>query len=426
MHHFHKNEIRFGRYSDNNKGKEQGDRWKDAEGFYSQKKYFESIRAFFYYLKDTSHDNVLHVQEENGGTFIFYQGSKKITGHYNETMLEAEVSLAAMPQPSVPVMRRLLELNFALYYTRYGLHGEVLCMRFDSDLKSVGPGKLYYGLKELATTGDSQDDLLLQDFTTLLPIRKDHLLSIPEEKKEIKYKYFQKWITETLNEIAVLDHHNNATGVGYLLGCLIFRIDYLLVPEGKLKQDIERILSIHLKKAESTQIEQNDQIIEEIRRLESKIRIEILDDFVQAKYTFATASPPTDQNIKETIQSTLQNYQYQKQFGITEPVIEYGLLYCQHQFSLPQAIRDLVLLFMMVNHADYFQEMGFSNWLFNNEITFDKEAINTTIEKITESWMWKYPLLKLKTDNLKWESLLTFNLSFAQEIEALNLEKKQD
>jgi hypothetical protein len=40
--------------------------------------------------------------------------------------------------------------------------------------------------------------------------------------------------------------------------------------------------------------------------------------------------------------------------------------------------------------------------------------------------MWKYPLLKLKTDNLKWESLLTFNLSFAQEIEALNLEKKQD
>lgn len=77
LHHIHTDEIRFGRYSDNNKGKEQGERWKDAEGFYSQKKYFESIRAFFDYLKDEGHDNVLHVQEGKGGSFTLYQGSKK-------------------------------------------------------------------------------------------------------------------------------------------------------------------------------------------------------------------------------------------------------------------------------------------------------------------------------------------------------------
>ena len=40
-------------------------------------------------------------------------------------------------------------------------------MRFDSDIETANPSKLYYGLKELATKADKQDDLLVQDFTRL-------------------------------------------------------------------------------------------------------------------------------------------------------------------------------------------------------------------------------------------------------------------
>ncbi|MFL5811254.1 MAG: hypothetical protein ACJ749_17160, partial [Flavisolibacter sp.] len=42
--------IRFGRYSDNNKSVEKVDRWNDAEALFKEKKYFESISAFFDYL----------------------------------------------------------------------------------------------------------------------------------------------------------------------------------------------------------------------------------------------------------------------------------------------------------------------------------------------------------------------------------------
>ena len=72
-----------------------------------------------------------------------------------------------MPQPSVPVMRRLLEMNFTLYYSRFALDNERLCMRFESDIETANPSKLYYGLKELATKADKQDDLLVQDFSSL-------------------------------------------------------------------------------------------------------------------------------------------------------------------------------------------------------------------------------------------------------------------
>ena len=102
---------------------------------------------------------MIHVQnvvyERNGaeGRFEFYQGSKIVRGNFNKEQLTAEVTLAKMPQPSVPVMRRLLEMNFNLYYSRFALDNDRLCMRFDSDIEGATPSKLYYGLKELSTKG---------------------------------------------------------------------------------------------------------------------------------------------------------------------------------------------------------------------------------------------------------------------------------
>src|SRR5438874_2590811 len=106
--------IRFGRYSDNNKSVEKVERWNEAESLFKEKRYYESLIAFFDYLRDDEEDNVIHTQEGYKGSFSFYQGSKVIRGYYDEKLFEAEIHLARMPQPGVPVMRRLLEMNFNL------------------------------------------------------------------------------------------------------------------------------------------------------------------------------------------------------------------------------------------------------------------------------------------------------------------------
>ena len=113
----------------------------------------------------------------------FYQGSKIVRGNFTNERFNAELTLAKMPQPSVPVMRRLLEMNFTLYYSRFALDNERLCMRFESDLETANPSKLYYGLKELATRGDKQDDLLVQDFGVLQMADNEHVADIPVPKK---------------------------------------------------------------------------------------------------------------------------------------------------------------------------------------------------------------------------------------------------
>ena len=119
-------EISFGRYSDNNKPLAKVNRWTDADNLFKEKKYPESLDAFFEYLRDDTIQNVVYERNGAEGRFLFYQGSKIVRGSFDGELLKAEVTLARMPQPSVPVMRRLLEMNFNLYYSRFSLDNDCL------------------------------------------------------------------------------------------------------------------------------------------------------------------------------------------------------------------------------------------------------------------------------------------------------------
>jgi hypothetical protein len=80
---------------------------------------------------------------------------------------------------------------------------------------------------------------------------------------------------------------------------------------------------------------------------------------------------------------------------------------------------------MMVNYGDYFRELGFRETYYTKETNeYNREAIFQKIEEIESRWRDKYPELKLKTDKLKFDSPVAFNLSFTTEIEYLNLETK--
>jgi hypothetical protein len=72
--------------------------------------------------------------------------------------------------------------------------------------------------------------------------------AIPQSEKEIKYEYLQKWIGQALDTIASVDAEKFSGGNAYILLALIYRIDYLIAPEGKLLYDLEKIGGIILRK----------------------------------------------------------------------------------------------------------------------------------------------------------------------------------
>jgi hypothetical protein len=420
--------IVFGRYSDNNKPVEKVEKWNEAESLFKEKKFHESLVAFFDYLADDAAENVKLEKQGKSGKFIFYQGSKIIRGFYNEEMLEAEVALACMPQPSVPVMRRLLEMNFALYYTRYAINGDKLCMMFDSDIETANPSKLYYGFKEVAVKADKQDDLLVQDFTSLLPVDTEHVAEIPEAEKDIKYKYMQIWIRETLDLIENVDGDKFSGGIAYLLLALAYRIDFLIVPEGKLLLNIEKIVDIYFKKDDRPVSEKNQDMIEEFMKLQARTKEDIFPHMFRSRYTFSIVMPQNHKTIADAIYNANQNiawYKENRRHDIAARISEYGIAYCQYSYSLPRPVTDFFQLFMMVNYPDYFSELGFKTKYFNKETNeFNKEQILATIHEIEDGWNTKYPELKIREDKLKFDDITSFNQTFTGEIEFLNLDTK--
>jgi len=420
-------DIPFGRYSDNNKPVAKVNRWSDADALYKEKKYTESIDAFFDYLRDDTAQNVVYERNGAEGRFHLYQGSKIVRGTFNNEGLKAEVTLARMPQPSVPVMRRLLEMNFNLYYSRFALDNDRLCMSFDSDIATASPSKLYYGLKELSTKADKQDDLLVQDFAMLETTDSEHITTISDSEKEVKFDYLQKWIKETLDTVAGVDADKFSGGNAYMLLALIYKIDYLITPEGKLLHDLEKITGIYFKKDERPVVEKNRDMVEEFKKMQTQPKEEVFKYLFRSKYTFAIVAPQQYKTIADSIHGANQNlvwYRDNNHPFIATQIAEYGISYCQYSYSLPKAISELVHLYMMVNYADYFTALGYKRYYDPAKNQFASEEINEKIKTIQEKWKDKYPLMDFKTQNLRFDSLVNFDYSFTNEMEFLNMEAK--
>ena len=420
--------IPFGRYSDNNKSMEKTSRWTDADNLYKEKKYYQSIEAFFDYLRDDAADNAVLQGSSNNFNFQIYQGSKIVRGTGDASHLQAEVSLAKMPQPSVPVMRRLLDQNFSLYYSRYSLDGERLCMRFDSDIETANPNKLYYALKELATKADKQDDQLVQDFSSLQPLDTDHAEQIPAAEMETKFAFMQKWITEILDYIQTLDADKFSGGISYLLLTLSFRLDYLISPEGSFRIELEKIPVLYFVKDEKPATEKNETMIAGFQSLQAKTKEEFFKNTYRTKSCFAIGVPQVHKTIADAINAANVNmawYRDNNYAFIGQQICEYGISYCQYSYSLPKPVSELFWVLMRVNYADYFTSLGFTDTYYEaDKNKFNDRAITEKINSIIAAWRKKYPLLDFKTQNLRFDSLLNFNHSFTTEIELLNFDAK--
>lgn len=421
-------EIVFGRYSDNNKPVAKVGRWTDADNLFKEKKYPESFDAFFDYLQDDSITNVVYERNGAEGRFEFYQGSKIVTGRFDGNQLKAEVTLAKMPQPSVPVMRRLLEMNFNLYYSRFALDTDRLCMSFDSDVATASPSKLYYGLKELSTKADKQDDLLVQDFTVLETAGSEHINHVPDHEKEVKYQFMQKWITQTLETISSIDAEKYSGGIAYLLLALIYRIDYLVTPEGNMLHSLEKIAGIYFKKDERPVVEKNRDMAEEFKKILAIPKDELFRYLFRSKYTFSIVAPQQYKTIADSIHASNQNmvwYRDNSHPFIAMQISEYGITYCQYSYSLPRVITELLHLFMLINYADFFEALGYAPRFYDpSRNKFEPNAITSEIARIQDRWRDKYPRMDFKVQNLRYDNLVNFDLTFTNEMEFLNMEGK--
>jgi hypothetical protein len=261
-----------------------------------------------------------------------------------------------------------------------------------------------------------------------LPTENEHLVEIPEEEKAIKFRYFKLWIQQTLDLAGSIDADKFSGGIAYLLLALAYRIDYLIVPEGKLLSELEKIVEIYFRKDDRMVTEKNQEMMECYQRLLSKEEEMFYPYLFRSKYTFSIVTPQNYKTISDSIFNANQNvawYRENKLTDIAAQISEYGFSYCQYSYSLPRPISELFRLFMQINYTNYFKELGFKSDYYNEETKqYDQENIIARIKAIEQKWKSKYPEFDFKTDKLKFDNKVSFNQSFTTEIEYLNLETK--
>ncbi len=417
--HSAKPDIRFGRYSDSYKDESQYDFWDLSLELFDKEEYLESYRKFFQYLHDESEDNVKYEEENNGLRFEVYQGSKKITGFASAHKVTAEAKIAKTSELNDDFMRRLLEQNYSLKYCRFSLDSEnTLTIKFDTYTLDGSPYKLYYALKELATNADKQDDLLVDEFSSLEAIEINHLQELPSAEKEVKYNFIIRLIDDVLAEIesGKLDPVQYPGAMAYLLLNLCYQLDYLIKPEGFMMETLERIHRRYFAKNTSSTKEKNDDLIAEIRQLRNRPKADFFKEMYRVKSTFGITTPANHDRVISFIDGELGNMDWYNANGydmIARSVPGYIVGFCLFNYAVPQPDRDYFHLYYRIMQADYFKDLGFEGYLYDPKTkVFDKKSIRKQIKMIQEKNSEMFPRVKPNTARLNYDSLAEFARSY--------------
>jgi len=424
-------DVRLGRYSDSFKSKEQVGQLKKSMHLFEEKDYMKAFKAFIDYLRDDDEKNVKILLEDGEQLkFEIYQGSKKIitTATIHEVVAEASVVRVDQLEKQVPLMRRLMELNYGLRYSRFCLKEDVVYLKFDTNVIDGSPDKLYYALKEVATRSDKYDDQLLNEFPSLKPIDNTHITELPEAEKEVKYQYLVNWIKEAMNKVEELESRTSKpelqAAIPYILLNLTYRIDYLIAPEGKLMEHLEEIHKAYFAVNTHSITKKVVRMKEEFEAILKMPKALILKELYRVKATFGVTTVATPAMISTFIQEEVKKiswYNNNQYPNIATTMLEYIAQYVMFYYATPKYSRRLYHLIIKMINADYFEALGFQQTYYNlKKDELDRKAIEVFLKTLREEAVREYQKFNLNSAQLQYSSRITFIISLLKAISILD------
>ncbi len=423
-------DIRFGRYSDSYKEAANQEAWTEALQAFEEGSYLDAYRHFFAYLRDEAEDNVRVAAEPGQLSFELCQGSRKITGRADRKKLKAEAKIARTQALNVGFMRRLIEKNFELKYSRFALDADKqLTIVFDTYTLDGSPYKLYHALKEVALQADKQDDLLLEEFQALQPVETAHLEDLPAQEKEVKYRFLLDRVREVLGEIeqGQLRPEQYPGGTSYLLLALIYKLDYLLKPEGHTMETLERLNRLFFGADGQTVVEKNQILVRELARLVERPKADFFREMYRVKSTFGITTPVSHDRVVGFVDGELHNMDWYQENGyeaVALAVPNYIVGYSLFNYALPRPDRDLFHLYFQVVESQYFKDLGFPVDYYEPDTgKFNRKAIRKALDYIGDANEALYPRLNPRSNALVFDNLPDFARSYLLMVRNLDMTK---
>ncbi len=357
-------DIDFGRSAERITTEKQYLQWDKAIEAFEAEQYLDSLEHFVNYFNYNNLNLIQHSRTETTFSFTCVQGSRIIEFFADQKTFRAVAGIAIITEDNIGLMRRLLESSYKLVYGRYCLQSNgLISIVFDGYIQEASPTKLFEGLKEIALRSDKEDDILLEDFESLKSLSPSHIVAIPDSEKQVKYKYYQKWINTAL-------HKENYSGIDmfrysgahiYILLAALYKLDYLILPQGKLMDQFE---NAHKKYFEKNELEignkatQLEKVFKELEHLSFE---KFSKELYKVKHTFPITKLITTQDIAKGIEiemSQLNWYYENRHFPICKVICDYVIASQFFNHTLPALSHQLMHIYFQLTESDFFNDLG--------------------------------------------------------------------
>jgi hypothetical protein len=288
-------------------------------------------------------------------------------------------------------------------------------MRFTTLTEDGFPGKLYNGLREIATRADQQDDLLLKEFTELESADDPHVIALSSKEVGIKKFYFYQWLEEAFAQAQPLLSQRAEGAVSYILLNALYKIDYLLAPEGTLLTQLEQAQQHFFRKDGAAVADKNQLLLKKLQALYAITEEDLVHNFYATKSTFGLAKPAYQQKIAQFINSQLkaiQWYQNSEHPQIVPIILEYIAGYSLFNFGLPSPTRRLMHLYLRLCNEPFFQDLGSKRQFVETNDKLNKNLLQQHIQNIVKSEESYFPQFSFESQKLAYQDLKLFGISY--------------
>lgn len=414
--------IVFGRYDISYVDTKLLEYWNKSVEAFNEKKYLECYENFFMYYKREESGNIEFKRNFDRLDFKFYQGSKKIKGYFENGKIYAEVNVVKYKSLPIPLMRHLLDTNFNLNYSKFAINEDKICMLFSSSSLDCSPWKLHYALEEMAKRADREDDILIDKFKEVEQTDANHIKEISEEEKNIKWKYFKKWSDECLKSVEKLEEPRLSGAVLYNYMRTMFKIHYLISPEGVTLDEIEKFFKKYYGEEVEDAHEKSVQMRKEFIKISEKSEEKFKKDIYKVINTFGYKKPTPHYQIANFINDEYQSQVWYSENNYTDVVgaiFEYVAGYSLSTYGMYEGSEKLFHIIMEILNRDYFEELGYKREYFTGD-SLNKKAIEKKIAEIAAEENKKGSGVQFPYQDIKYDNLNNFTGSMLKAISKLN------
>lgn len=418
------NEIyKFGRFLECNKPAVFTKIYNEATDHFKQGRYVDSFVKFLDYIANPPENSVSYKRTGDSVEFSINHGSARITGTFDFNGTLATSVIGEYSGHSAALFRDLLTKNFSMNYCCFCAHDSRIYIKHISPLKESSPLKLYYAIKEMALKADIHSQSLFDDFNMLRESSQRIRIEASDQEKSVKIKYIRQWIKDTFDATSAMSPEKDANLMSHYLLALCYRIDFLLLPRGKVWKMNDSAVAIYSDKI-LTQSEKIRKMISFLKDILDLSDADLNNCFFKTVDTFGLVNGSTQNDLVQFFLDQFNSAKFYSdlhQEKNTVAVYEQALGYTTYFLGIYPAVKSLLTLYYRIFYSGFFNELGIKSDFYDAATgKFNKRAIENEISFIISHERKLFPSLNFLIYNLRYESQSRFAYTFLNEITYLN------